>query len=50
VTWDEIEEAVKKNDASRLTFEASQVLERVEKMGDLMEPLLTTRQELPTLG
>jgi bifunctional non-homologous end joining protein LigD len=50
VTWDEIEAAVKRDDAGRLTFEATQVLERVDKMGDLMAPLLTTKQKLPELG
>jgi bifunctional non-homologous end joining protein LigD len=50
VAWDEIEAAVKKNDAGLLTFEADQVLQRVDKMGDLMAPVLTTKQKLPDLG
>jgi bifunctional non-homologous end joining protein LigD len=50
VTWEEIQAAVKKNDAARLTFEADQVLQRVDKMGDLMAPVLTTKQKLPDLG
>ncbi|MGA7079100.1 MAG: non-homologous end-joining DNA ligase [Terriglobales bacterium] len=50
VTWDEVEQALKKKDAERLVFEAPQVLARVEKMGDLFEPLLRLKQKLPQLG
>src|SRR6202163_3135828 len=34
VAWDEVERALKKKDPSLLVFEAQQVLQRVEKMGD----------------
>jgi bifunctional non-homologous end joining protein LigD len=47
VTWEEVEHMLKKKDASLLVFEADQVLKRVEKMGDLSEPLLTLKQKLP---
>jgi bifunctional non-homologous end joining protein LigD len=50
VTWEEVEQALKKKDASLLVFEASQVLDRVQKMGDLFEPLLKVKQKLPKLA
>ena len=49
VTWDEVEHALKKKDASLLVFESKQTLERVEKMGDLFAPLLSLKQKLPRL-
>jgi len=49
VTWEEVERTLKKKDASLLVFEAPQVLQRVEKMGDLFEPVLTLQQKLPKL-
>ena len=50
ITWDEVEQALKRKDAERLVFEAPQVLARVEKMGDLFEPVLKLKQKLPQLG
>jgi bifunctional non-homologous end joining protein LigD len=50
VTWAEVEKALKKKDGSSLVFEAEQVLERVKKMGDLFEPVLTLKQKLPKLA
>jgi bifunctional non-homologous end joining protein LigD len=50
VTWDEVERTLKKKDASLLVFESNQVLERVEKSGDLFAPLLTLKQKLPKLA
>lgn len=50
VTWAEVERCLKKRDPSVLTFEAEQVLARVEKKGDLFAPLLTLKQRLPKLG
>ena len=50
ITWDEVEQALKKKDAQRLVFEAGDVLRRVEKMGDLYAPLLKLKQKLPQLG
>jgi bifunctional non-homologous end joining protein LigD len=47
VTWDEVEAALKKKDAARLVFEATDVLARFEKMGDLHEPVLRLKQTLP---
>jgi bifunctional non-homologous end joining protein LigD len=49
VTWDEVERALKKKDAGLLVFEARQVLERVEKLGDLFEPVRKLKQKLPEL-
>ena len=49
VTWEDVERAFKKKDASRLVFEAPQVVSRFEKVGDLFEPVLTLKQRLPDL-
>jgi len=49
VAWDEVERTLKKKDVSLLAFEAQQVLQRVEKMGDLFAPLLKLKQKLPKL-
>jgi bifunctional non-homologous end joining protein LigD len=50
VTWDEVEQALKKKDAARLVFEAKDVLARVEKLGDLFEPVQKLTQQLPQLA
>ena len=47
VKWEEVEQALKKKNASLLVFEAGQVLERVQKMGDLFEPVVRLKQKLP---
>jgi bifunctional non-homologous end joining protein LigD len=47
--WEEVEQALKKKDAGLLVFEAGQVLDRVQKMGDLFEPVRTLKQKLPKL-
>jgi bifunctional non-homologous end joining protein LigD len=49
VKWEEVEQALKKKDASLLVFEAEQVVKRVEKMGDLFEPVVALKQKLPKL-
>ncbi len=49
VSWEEVERALRKKDASSLVFEAAQVLERFEKMGDLHAPVLKLKQKLPDL-
>ncbi len=49
VTWDEVERTFKKKDAGLLVFESSQTIARVEKMGDLFEPVLELKQKLPDL-
>jgi LigD, primase-polymerase domain len=50
VEWEEVERALKKKDPSLLVFEAGQALERVQKMGDLFEPVLKLKQKLPKLA
>jgi bifunctional non-homologous end joining protein LigD len=45
--WDEVEHALERDDADALTFEAGQVIERVEGRGDLFAPVLELTQELP---
>jgi bifunctional non-homologous end joining protein LigD len=49
ITWDEVERTISSGDASELVFEASDVLERIEKHGDLFAPVLALEQELPDL-
>ncbi len=44
VTWDEVEAAI---DGGALSFEASEVVERVDEHGDLFAPTLKKRQKLP---
>ncbi|MFZ0214936.1 MAG: non-homologous end-joining DNA ligase [Candidatus Dormiibacterota bacterium] len=47
VSWDEVEACAREGDPQRLVFDAAAVLERVAQQGDLFEPLLRTRQQLP---
>ena len=47
VTWEEVSETLKKKDAKKLFFRCEQTLARVEKMGDLFEPVETLKQKLP---
>lgn len=49
VTWDEVEKAVKSEDADLLSFEHDVVLKRVESEGDLFEPVAKLKQKLPEL-
>lgn len=50
VTWKEVEQCLKKEDPELLVFISDQTLARVEKHGDLWEPLLKMKQELPAIG
>jgi len=50
VHWEEIESALAKKRADLLVFEADEVRRRVEKEGDLFEPVLRLKQKLPALG
>ena len=50
LSWDEVGKVLKKKDPSIVVFEAQEVLKRVEKMGDLFEPVLNLKQKLPKLG
>jgi hypothetical protein len=47
VTWQEVEETLESGDPDRLIFTSDQVLARVEKHGDLFQPLLELKQKLP---
>ena len=47
VSSEEIEEVARSGDARPLIFEAEQVLQRVERDGDLFAPTLTLEQKLP---
>ncbi|HYZ30048.1 MAG TPA: non-homologous end-joining DNA ligase [Thermoleophilaceae bacterium] len=49
VTWDEVERCLKKGDADLLSFEAPEVLKRVDTHGDLFAPVLELKQEVPKL-
>src|SRR6516162_7396661 len=47
VLWNEVENCIKKKKAELLKFRSDQVLARVEKMGDLFEPVEKLKQKLP---
>src|SRR5512142_3019966 len=49
VTWDEVENCLRKEDANLLVFTSDEVLKRVDKFGDLFEPVLTLKQKLPKI-
>jgi bifunctional non-homologous end joining protein LigD len=49
VTWDEVEGVAESGDGASLVFEAGQVLDRLERHGDLFAPVLELEQELPEL-
>lgn len=47
VSWQEVENCLKKKKADLLKFRSDQALGRVEKLGDLFEPIETLKQKLP---
>jgi bifunctional non-homologous end joining protein LigD len=47
VTWNEVENCLKKKNAELLRFRSDQVLARVEKLGDLFERIEDLKQKLP---
>lgn len=47
--WEEVEKAADSGDGSELVFEAGEVLERIERHGDLFAPVLELKQDLPDL-
>ncbi len=49
VTWKEVETCLKKGDPELLVFTSDQVLQRVEKLGDLFGPVLKLKQKLPAI-
>jgi bifunctional non-homologous end joining protein LigD len=50
VTWEEVRDCRQGGDAEMLTFEPSEVLERVGEHGDLFAPVLSVVQNLPAVG
>jgi bifunctional non-homologous end joining protein LigD len=50
VSWDEVADALEGGDPAAMRFEAPDVLERVERLGDLYEPNVTVAQKLPELS
>ena len=49
VTWEEVEGALGRDDRECLVFEAGDVLDRIERHGDLFAPVLNLEQGLPEL-
>jgi bifunctional non-homologous end joining protein LigD len=49
VSWEEVAATADSGDAARLVFEADAVLERVDRHGDLFDPVLELEQKLPEL-
>jgi len=49
LAWEEVEEAVEAGDSERLVFDSDELLERVDRLGDLFAPVLALTQELPRL-
>jgi len=47
--WEEVERAVKRKNADKLVLEFPAMVKRVEKEGDLFEPVLKLKQKLPKL-
>jgi bifunctional non-homologous end joining protein LigD len=50
VTWEEVEATAEGGDPSTLVFEAADVLDRLDRHGDLFEPVLKRRSSLPKLA
>ncbi|HEY1238489.1 MAG TPA: non-homologous end-joining DNA ligase [Solirubrobacterales bacterium] len=51
VRWEEIERGAKRKDsAEKLRFEMPDAIKRIEKEGDLFEPVLKKKQKLPDIG
>src|SRR5580658_2654830 len=49
VSWDELDDALSAGDPTALSFEWAEVLQRIDRHGDLMADLLTVQQEVPEL-
>ena len=50
VTWDEVKKCLSKKDPQLLAFDSEAALKRVERSGDLFEPVLKLKQKLPPLS
>jgi bifunctional non-homologous end joining protein LigD len=46
LSWDEVAEAASRSSGARLSFLTEDVLQRIEKMGDLFEPVLKMKQKI----
>lgn len=49
VSWKEVESCLKKGDPELLRFTSAQALARMQKSGDLFQPVLTLKQALPKI-
>lgn len=49
VSWDEVGQALDTRKAQSLSFTSEQVLQRIEKFGDLFSPILSAKQHLPKI-
>lgn len=49
VTWEEVKRALQGKDAGKLSFLPDQVLQRVEKTGDIFAPVLKLKQKVPVI-
>jgi bifunctional non-homologous end joining protein LigD len=49
VKWETLESCHKKNNASTLVLEANQVLDQLEREGDLFQRVLSLKQKLPAI-
>ena len=49
VSWDELENALKKKNLNLLRFTPAQVLDRLKKNGDIFSPVYALKQKLPFL-
>jgi bifunctional non-homologous end joining protein LigD len=47
ITWEELARAVKRKDEKRLIFRPDEAVKRIRKVGDLFEPVLKLKQQLP---
>ncbi len=47
ITWEELAKAIKRGDSKSLFFRPDVAVKRIERVGDLFEPMLTLKQELP---
>jgi bifunctional non-homologous end joining protein LigD len=50
IHWREVERTAKSGDTEKLHFEIPAAIKRVEKEGDLFEPVLKLKQKLPDVG
>jgi bifunctional non-homologous end joining protein LigD len=47
ITWDELSRAVKKGSDKELFFTPAAAIKRIKRLGDLFEPVLSLKQEIP---